>query len=414
MKLNAPIAIDAGAHHLEERNMDDSFSLEEWLKLDAMDLCISNAPRESGERIDGCRAGGTGHTPRVDLGEICTARTTDLWERIPEAINLQTNGDLCELYNILRMPGTLPAESVLLRDECLWLYNLAKEARLSSMKAWQLAKDIRKIFIMDYKTDPDQGVIARPLAEQETSDSYDTDDDYENEIRSSREILQFFHRDHTRDSVLIGPMLQPKLRKDIRAWARLYKCGCMTLHDKTMLIHKDKSKVPRRPRKCTSGYFTKEVFPPSSYGFTPRHRRPSPLPLSDFDEMQIWKARSSYDSAGCSSAGSRRSSRSRRSLDSISGTKRLRLSREEGGFPCTHADCCETFNRQCDLSQHERCHLPYEERPHSCYFCPKRFLWPKDLRRHENTHLKTLLGDTDTICGKSGEVGSINIDEKCI
>lgn len=60
--------------------------------------------------------------------------------------------------------------------------------------------------------------------------------------------------------------------------------------------------------------------------------------------------------------------------------------REAGAFPCTEEGCSETFDRHCDLSHHQRRHLPYEQRPYACADCSQRFLYPKDLRRHSRTH----------------------------
>lgn len=69
-----------------------------------------------------------------------------------------------------------------------------------------------------------------------------------------------------------------------------------------------------------------------------------------------------------------------------SGHKRRRQSRHEGAFLCEYIGCSEKFDRKCDLTQHERSHMPYEQRPYACESCVRRFLFPKDLKRHEEIH----------------------------
>ena len=63
-----------------------------------------------------------------------------------------------------------------------------------------------------------------------------------------------------------------------------------------------------------------------------------------------------------------------------------RLKQKEDGYPCEH--CHETFDRACDRTKHwQRAHAPKDTLPHSCSLCEnegkvKRFLYPKDVRRH--------------------------------
>ena len=114
------------------------------------------------------------------------------------------------------------------------------------------------------------------------------------------------------------------------------------------------------------------LFPPAST------RYPS-------NEWRFNAARAGYSSA--SSMDSAFSGVS--STFSTGSRKRQRQSRCEGQFVCTHGTCFEVFDRQCDLTHHERSHLPYEKRPYLCDQCEKRFLYPKDLRRHEQTHRAT-------------------------
>jgi hypothetical protein len=49
-------------------------------------------------------------------------------------------------------------------------------------------------------------------------------------------------------------------------------------------------------------------------------------------------------------------------------------------------DCNSGFDTQQAVQHHQRNHLPDESRKHVCKTCAKRFLHPKDLRRHEKVH----------------------------
>lgn len=95
-----------------------------------------------------------------------------------------------------------------------------------------------------------------------------------------------------------------------------------------------------------------------------------------------------YVAAGYSSVDSSASASSHWSNASgFSNTsKRVKRKRQPAAFECTHPGCTEKFDRWCDLNHHSRVHLAYEQRPYPCEQCDKRFLFPKDLRRHETTH----------------------------
>jgi len=58
---------------------------------------------------------------------------------------------------------------------------------------------------------------------------------------------------------------------------------------------------------------------------------------------------------------------------------------------CFEQGCAREFDQRADLLRHQRTHTDMSERPHKCGQCDKSFLYPKDLKRHEATHL----GDQD-------------------
>lgn len=119
-----------------------------------------------------------------------------------------------------------------------------------------------------------------------------------------------------------------------------------------------------------------------------RNSLESPAPLDDDESLPSPDEIDNYYSGASSGVNSGHFSASsgfsRASGSSYSRRKRRR--REIKAFVCTHAGCDAVFDRQCDLAHHERVHLPYHLRPHGCDSCEKRFLHPKDLRRHMKTH----------------------------
>lgn len=57
-----------------------------------------------------------------------------------------------------------------------------------------------------------------------------------------------------------------------------------------------------------------------------------------------------------------------------------------GYLRCDHPNCDYTCTRRCDMTHHRRCHLPPHRRPHVCVVCSRRFLFPRELRRHMAAH----------------------------
>lgn len=58
-------------------------------------------------------------------------------------------------------------------------------------------------------------------------------------------------------------------------------------------------------------------------------------------------------------------------------------------FSCENPGCILRFERRSDLRLHMRSHVRPDERPHKCDECSKRFIYPKDRRRHQMTHRKS-------------------------
>lgn len=333
------------------------------------------------------------------------------------AVTSPTLGNILATYpaaktSVLKLKALLQSIS----DRTI-LPNLVKEpsedTKYSVTLQQQLAKvsksvdEMRVKCIIERNIDPQQGTPELPLTSQPTSDSCDTDDDEDLRYGIVRGMLQSFHDDHTNEWLNTGPIYEPRLRKDIRAWARLVRYGCTKLPDDSMLLHKDKSRLPRRPRKARAvetewskeyreAFFASLGPEPSapmndrrtgSEVWEPRLAQPFyPEVSSPFyngsNNSGIWGYRG--DKTGYSSAGSNGSNASNMGL-AIGGKKR-RLPRDEDGYPCTHSGCHMAFSRACDLSHHQRSHKPKDTLPYACGTCDKRFPYPKDLRRHEKTH----------------------------
>lgn len=57
-----------------------------------------------------------------------------------------------------------------------------------------------------------------------------------------------------------------------------------------------------------------------------------------------------------------------------------------GYLTCDEPGCSYTCQRRCDMSHHLRYHVPAHRRPHHCPLCHRRFLYPREVRRHMPTH----------------------------
>ena len=72
------------------------------------------------------------------------------------------------------------------------------------------------------------------------------------------------------------------------------------------------------------------------------------------------------------------------------------------GYRCSHEGCPEStkvWDTKSDRDHHLRKHVPEDQRAHACAQCPRRFHFPKDLKRHRDTHNKSA-GVTCLMCGK--------------
>lgn len=316
-------------------------------------------------------------------------------------------------------------------------FNLLKDwTRLGDLlseltDAGHTIEDVRLRCILDYWLDLDQQGNAVPLQFSMT-DSCDMDDDDDSQYLSMRTYLYQFQNDSNISWTKTEPIFNARMRKDVRAWARVARYGCMKLSCNSMLIHKNKQQIPRRRRYRlrngeflvdNPGYYQQSSVPGDTnaiqyktcdgysdlagiyqFGLPPNELTGPPVvdleqtsyPTS-FDQdppelyeygnkdhesafdKSIWQHRKTNN--GYSSGGSNGSRMSMWS--NVSHTKKRRLPRNEDGYPCDFLGCFKTFDRQCDLRQHKRSHEPKETLPYPCELCDKRFPYPKDLKRHE-------------------------------
>ena len=254
---------------------------------------------------------------------------------------------------------------------------------------------LRTRFLLDYWYDPIADEVNRFIWVQETSDSCNTDEDSADQYGDMRRRLEQFYNDDGMTFIKTGPILRHRMRKDIRAWARLARCSCVKLSCGSMLIHKSKIQLPHRRRKtlqpdsrkhsmsgmayydaADTGYY--DDGDPSYYDAVDTDYYHPPACYDVTRNARYWQPRE--PNAGYSSADSNDSCAS--NMSATTASKKRRLEKVEGGYVCDFEACGRAFDRQCDLTHHRRSHQPKDERPYGCEGCGQRFVFPKDLRRH--------------------------------
>lgn len=241
---------------------------------------------------------------------------------------------------------------------------------------------LRATCIADWNMDPNcalSGFSPTSIREDWTSDSCSTVDDEDERYDSVHRTLEAFRNDASMASTIIEPIHKQRMRKDVRAWARLAEYRCTKLSDNSMLLHKDKSQILKRRRRNRPNLL--KPFPRDPHTPFP-HGPHTPLP----HDPDVWKAREPDKNAGYSSAESNGSAASAYSRNS--GFPKPRLRSRASGYPCAKDGCAKVYNRACDLAHHQRSHRAKEEQPCECPQCVKRFPFPKDLRRHQKIHTR--------------------------
>lgn len=251
-----------------------------------------------------------------------------------------------------------------------------------------------------YEHLPDQVTCRDP-----DSDVDEKDDLFFDEVRHA---LNAFHNDPARSFYVIRP-LPAVQRRHIHAVAHFMHFGHLSIGTGRlrMLLLSKKSHDLSAERK--SRYKAGRRIPDAQRGPSPARAamayQQAPPKLNNnwlynenlYEDPQSipGTANEGYNAgfnAGYSSAGSSASASSHLSGSSIgSSTSRRRQRRTIHGFQCKTEGCGAAFDRSCDLVHHQRIHIPYEERPYPCGRCQQRFLYPKDLRRHEKKHGPELL-----------------------
>ena len=240
-------------------------------------------------------------------------------------------------------------------------------------------KDVRAKSMKDWKFDPWlwPGRAPNYVLEQLTSDSCQTDDEDGYSFQTLRQDLESFQRDDSRQSYTTKPLYQPRVRKDIRAWARLARYGSMKLSCSSMYIHKDRSKISRRPRKKKREDVGVGAPSRTTFGRTGSESHPRQRTSPDHCPAE---------SNGSGMAGYSTNTRKKKNI----------LIREENGYRCLSPNCSKSFKQVCDLSQHHRNHRAQESLPYGCDTCNMRFLHPEELWRHEKTHRSSASASDDT------------------
>lgn len=245
-----------------------------------------------------------------------------------------------------------------------------------------------------------QFVSCSPTASKQPGpDDSDFDDDEADAVFAEiDEILAEFTEPYSRKFLVTRPMTA-RSRRQVHCMAQCRRLGHMTIGRGSlcsMLLSNSPAHFPRwlkrdykMARACQSSDFDFGTFT------NPRHGQ-----MTEYDHENVPYSHSEHfdehNGSGYSSASSLGSLYSHFNdglnfgchPDTVgaSYSGRRKRKRQASGFPCLEPDCSELFDRQCDLTQHERSHLPYHQRPYPCEHCDKRFLFPKDLRRHERIH----------------------------
>lgn len=74
------------------------------------------------------------------------------------------------------------------------------------------------------------------------------------------------------------------------------------------------------------------------------------------------------------------------SLADTPAGRRVRLPKITGGYPCSKSDCSKVFDRAGDRAKHQRTHQPRDSYAHQYSSCERRFMYAKDLKRHQTVH----------------------------
>lgn len=195
-------------------------------------------------------------------------------------------------------------------------------------------------------------------------------------------------------SFLALPALNRTQRRHFHAVAHFLFLGHLSVGngpDRHMLISKRRDDLSWEVKYRFKEARRQATLPDGHNIVSNQNSLESSAPPSDETILPFHDEIDDYYSGGASSGMNSGRFSASSGLSRASGSsycRRKRRRRESNAFVCTHSGCDAVFDRQCDLVHHERVHLPYDLRLHGCDRCEKRFLHPKDLRRHEKTHLR--------------------------
>jgi hypothetical protein len=190
-------------------------------------------------------------------------------------------------------------------------------------------------------------------------------------FRECNRAKKFFRVDHFRQH------LKHSHQATGGRWTSMLETACMT-QDAVVDLATPYANAEHTSTSTTQPFGSMEIYRPHNTNLEPIH----PDIIEHFEE-DIWQPRDNY--AGYASTSSM-SSASMASTDSK--VKKRRLPRDEDAYVCDFPGCDKTYDRQCDLRHHKRCHRSEDDLPCPCHICGKRCPFPKDLRRHMKTHEK--------------------------